>query len=278
MTATVPVPVPDSVPVPVPATPAELRRLVAAGRWTGPTAGLLDGYQQANLVIVGQDLAYDFLLYCTRNPKPCPVLAVTEPGDPVIRLGGTTADLRTDLPRYRVWHHGEQVAEPTDITAYWRDDAVGFLLGCSHTFEGPLRAAGVPVRYAEESAAPPVYVTRVPTRPAGRLSGPLVVSMRAIPAPLVPRAVEITSRYPAGHGAPVHIGDPAALGIADLGRPDFGPPPAVEPGDVPVFWACGVTPQLALPAVRAAYTITHHPGHMFVFDHTVDAGPAGLLC
>lgn len=264
-----------SFPRSVPSTPAALRALAADGRWTGPTAGLLDGYQQANLVIVPQDLAFDFLLYCTRNPKPCPVIAVTEPGDPTVRLGETVADLRTDLPRYRVWRDGEPADEPHDITAYWREDAVGFLLGCSHTFEGPLRAAGVPVRYAEESAAPPVYVTNVPTRPAGRLAGPLVVSMRAIPARLVPRAVEITSRYPAGHGAPVHIGDPAALGITDLARPDFGPSPVVEPGDVPVFWACGVTPQLVLPSVKAEYVITHYPGHMFVFDHTVDAGPAG---
>ncbi|MFE9068729.1 putative hydro-lyase [Streptomyces violaceusniger] len=263
----------DGLPGDVPATPAALRRLVADGRWTGPTAGLLDGYQQANLVIVPRDLAFDFLLYCTRNPAPCPVLAVTEPGDPVVRLGTTVADLRTDLPRYRVWHNGELTAEPHDITAHWRADAVGFLLGCSHTFEGPLRAAGVPVRYAPQSAAPPVYVTDMATRPAGRLSGPLVVSMRAIPARLVARAVEITARYPAGHGAPVHIGDPATLGIADLARPDFGPSPVIEEGDVPVFWACGVTPQLALPAARAPYTIAHYPGHMFVFDHTVDAGP-----
>ncbi|WP_234314930.1 putative hydro-lyase [Streptomyces sp. NRRL F-5135] len=258
----------------VPATPGELRRLVASGAWTGPTAGLLDGYQQANLVVVPYDLAFDFLLYCTRNPAPCPVIAVTEPGDPVVRLGGTEADLRTALPRYRVWRRGRLVEEPHDITEHWRDDAVGFLLGCSHTFEGPLRRAGVPVRYAADSSAPAVYVTDVATRPAGRLSGPLVVSGRAIPAGLVARAVEVTARYPTGHGAPVHIGDPAAIGIADLARPDFGPPPVVEEGDTMVFWACGVTPQLVLPAAAADYTITHYPGHMFVFDHTVDLADA----
>jgi uncharacterized protein YcsI (UPF0317 family) len=262
--------------VAAPSTPAELRGLAARGRWRGPTAGILEGYQQANLAVVPKDLAFDFLLFCTRNPKPCPVIAVTEPGDPVVRLGGTETDLRTDLPRYRVWQHGELVDEPYEATAYWREDSVGFLLGCSHTFEGPLRRAGVPVRYAQQSAAPPVYVTNSRTRPAGRLSGPLVVSMRAVPGSLVPRTVEITARYPTGHGAPVHIGDPSALGIRDLARPDFGPEPRIEPGDVPLFWACGVTPQLALPAARAAYTITHYPGHMLVFDHTVDEGPGDM--
>ncbi|CAL9486268.1 Putative hydro-lyase [Streptomyces sp. enrichment culture] len=256
-----------------PDTPRALRELAAAGRWTGPTAGILDGHQQANLVVVPRELAYDVLLYCVRNPKPCPVIAVTEPGDPVVRIGTTVADLRTDLPRYRLWRHGEPAGEPHDITPYWREDSVGFLLGCSHTFEGPLRRAGVPVRYAPGSAAPPVYVTDVPTRPAGRLSGPLVVSMRAVPAALVARAVEITARYPTGHGAPVHIGDPADLGITDLSRPDFGPPPVIEDGDVPVFWACGVTPQLALPAAAPEYAITHAPGHMLVLDHLVDAPP-----
>jgi uncharacterized protein YcsI (UPF0317 family) len=254
-------------------TPAELRRLIAEGRWTTPTAGFLDGYQQANLAIVPHDLAFDFLLFCTRNAKYCPVIAVTEPGDPVVRLGSTEADLRTTVPRYRVWERGELVAEPTDITEFWHNDSVGFLLGCSHTWEGPLRNAGVPVRYAEESMAPAVYVTDRPASPAGRLSGPLVVSMRAIPGHQVARAVELTARYPTGHGSPVHVGDPRVLGISDLATPDFGPAPVVEPGDAPVFWACGVTPQLALPGSGAEYAITHYPGHMFVFDHLVDAAP-----
>jgi uncharacterized protein YcsI (UPF0317 family) len=256
-----------------PSRPAELRSLIERGRWTAPTAGLFDGVQQANLVIVPYGLAYDFLLFCTRNPKPCPVLTVTDPGDPVVRAGSTVADLRTALPRYRVWRKGELVAEPTDVKDQWQADSVGFLLGCSHTFEGPLGAAGVPVRYAPHSAAPAVYVTTVPTAAAGTLSGPLVVSMRAIPGHLVARAVEVTARYPTGHGPPVHVGDPAALGIADLDAPGFGPRPVIEPGDVPVFWACGVTPQLALPGSGAEYAITHYPGHMFVFDHGVDAPP-----
>ncbi|WP_031464475.1 putative hydro-lyase [Sciscionella sediminilitoris] len=252
-------------------TPQELRADIAAGRMTGPTAGLLDGHQQANLAIVPRELAFEFLLFCTRNSRYCPVIAVTEPGDPILRFGATEADLRSTLPRYRVWRAGELVEEPTDITEYWRADSVGFLLGCSHTWEGPLRRAGIPIRYAPDTMAPPVYVTTRAAHPAERLSGPLVVSMRALPAEHVARAVEITARYPTGHGAPVHIGAPEALGITDLHAPDFGPSPVIEPGDVPVFWACGVTPQLALPNADAAYAITHYPGHMFVFDHLVDA-------
>lgn len=252
-------------------TPAELRQRITAGEWTGPTAGVLDGYQQANLAIVPQELAFEFLLFCTRNTKYCPVLAVTDPGDPIVRLGGTEADLRTTVPRYRVWKRGKPVAEPTDITEHWRPDSVGFLLGCSHTWEGALRTAGIPVRYAPNSMAPAVYITNRSAQPAGRLAGPLVVSMRAIPADLVAPTVEITARYPTGHGAPMHIDQPHDLGITDLTKPDFGPAPVILPGDVPMFWACGVTPQLALPNAAAAYTITHYPGHMFVFDHPVDA-------
>lgn len=223
---------------------------------------MLDDYQQANLAVVPADFAYDFLLFCTRNPKSCPVLAVTEPGDPFVG----NIDLRSMLPRYRVWERGELVDEPTDLSTRWPADAVGFLLGCSHTFDAPLRRAGIPVA----TTAPAVYVTDRQCRPAGRLGGPLVVSMRPVAAAKVARAVEVTARYPTGHGAPVHIGDPARLGIADLGRPDFGVLPPVEEGDVPVFWACGVTPQLALPGLRAPYVFTHYPGHMLIMDERVD--------
>ncbi|MBN9790656.1 MULTISPECIES: D-glutamate cyclase family protein [unclassified Pseudonocardia] len=262
-----------------PTTPAELRALAAAGRWTGPTAGLFGGYQQANLVVVPQAAAYDFLLFCVRNPTPCPLLGVGDTGDPVVTVGDTRVDVRTDFPRYRTWHHGVDDGGPTDLRDRWREDSVAFLLGCSHTFEEPLERAGVPVRRNPESAAPAVYVTTRPTVPAGRVHGPLVVSMRAVPAALVDRAREVTARYPTGHGAPVHVGDPAALGIADLAAPDFGPAPVVEDGDVPVFWGCGVTPQLALPGSGAEYVFTHAAGHMVVLDHSVDAaataGPRG---
>jgi len=232
---------------------------------SGPTAGLAAGYAQANLVAVPADWAYDMLLFTQRNPKPCPVLDVTDAGSPHTVLA-PGADLRTGVPRYRVWQHGELVDEPTDATAHWRDDLVAFLIGCSFTFEGELTRAGVPLRHVAAGRNVAMYVTNHECRPAGRLRGPLVVSMRMIPARLVDTAVQVTTRMPAVHGAPVHVGDPAALGIADLGRPDFGDPVPGEPGDEPVFWACGVTPQAALMASRPPFAITHAPGHMFVTD------------
>lgn len=248
-------------------TPAELRERIAAGEWTGPTAGVLDDYQQANLVIVPQAQAYTFLLFCLRNPKACPILAVGDAGDPRIPLPGTAIDIRTMLPRYRVWRQGKLVAEPADIEAHWRDDAVAILLGCSHTFDAPLRRAGIAV----SRAAPPVYTTRVPNVPAGPLGGTLVVSMRPVPRARVSQAVQVTARYPSGHGAPVQIGDPAALGIVDLQAPDFGVVPPLGVDDVPVFWACGVTPQQVLPRLGGAYCIAHYPGHMLVLDQRPEA-------
>ncbi|QEU01886.1 DUF1445 domain-containing protein (plasmid) [Pseudomonas oryzihabitans] len=228
---------------------------------------MLDDYQQANLVIVPQAQAYALLLFCLRNPKACPILAVGDAGDPWVPLPGAAIDIRTMLPRYRVWQHGHLVAEPTDIEAYWREDSVLILLGCSHTFDAPLRRAGIEV----STAAPPVYTTTVPNTPAGALGGTLVVSMRPVPRALVSQAVLVTARYPSGHGAPVHIGDPEALGISDLQAPDFGVVPPMAPDDVPVFWACGVTPQQVLPQLRSAYCISHYPGHMLVLDQRPEA-------
>jgi uncharacterized protein YcsI (UPF0317 family) len=238
-------------------TPAEVRT-----RTTGPTAGLAPGYTQANLIAVPRDWAYDTLLFAQRNPKPCPVLDVTDPGSPRTTLA-PDADLRTDVPRYRIWRDGDLVDEPTDATGYWREDLVAFLIGCSFTFESALAAAGVPLRHGRNVA---MYVTSRQCRPAGRLHGPMVVSLRMIPAEHVDTAVRVTALMPAVHGAPVHTGDPAALGITDLASPDFGDPPVAEPGDVPVFWACGVTPQAVLMASRPPFAITHAPGHMFVTD------------
>jgi len=229
------------------------------------TAGWANGYTQANLIAVPRDLAFDLLLFASRNPKPCPVLDVTEPGQPTTVLA-PFADLRVDLPAYRVWRDGECVAETTDVTEYWRDDLVAMLLGCSFTFEQALLAAGVPVRHLEEDCNVPMYRTNIACRPAGALAGPMVVSMRPIPAPLVATAVRVTSRYPAVHGAPVHIGDPAGLGITALNKPDFGDAVTVHDGEVPVFWACGVTPQAVVMASRPAFAISHAPGHMFVTD------------
>ncbi|REH41823.1 uncharacterized protein YcsI (UPF0317 family) [Kutzneria buriramensis] len=219
------------------------------------------GHTQANLIAVPADWAYDVLLFAQRNPKPCPVLDVSEPGDPRTVLA-PGADLRTDLPAYRVWVDGALAAECPDATEFWRSDLVAVLIGCSFTFESALMAAGVPLR----GSTVPMYVTNRPCRPTPRLRGPLVVSMRPIPADLVPTAVEVTRLMPAVHGAPVHVGDPSQLGIADLDRPDFGVPVAVRDGEVPVFWACGVTPQAAVMASRPPFAITHAPGHMFITD------------
>ncbi|MEW2302956.1 putative hydro-lyase [Streptomyces sp. NPDC006655] len=232
---------------------------------TGATAGVAAGHTQANLISVPADWAYEMLLFCQRNPKPCPVLDVTDAGatGTVLARG---ADLRTDLPRYRVWRDGELVDEPTDVRAYWRDDLVSFLLGCSFTFEWALAAAGVPIRHVEQGRNVPMYVTSRPCRPAGRLRGPMVVSMRPVPPQHLSAAIRESSLLPAVHGSPVHCGDPAALGIDDLGRPDFGDPVDAEADDIPVFWACGVTPQAAVTASRPPFAITHAPGQMFISD------------
>ncbi len=247
-------------------TGRDVRLLARRGALVGPTCGLAPGYVQANVVIVPRDLAADFLLFCERNAKPCPLLEVTEPGSPTPHRLAPDADLRTDVPRYRVYVRGELVEEPIDIRHRWRDDLVTFLLGCSFTFEEAMVRAGLPVRHLEEGRNVPMYRTTIPCVPAGLFRGPLVVTMRPLtPAQLV-RAVELTARYPAAHGTPVHAGDPAAIGIADLGRPDFGDPVTIRPGEVPVFWACGVTPQVALVAARPELAITHSPGCMFVTD------------
>jgi uncharacterized protein YcsI (UPF0317 family) len=245
-------------------SPAQARQRFRAGLVT-PTAGWAMGHAQANLVVLPQEFAFEFLLFAQRNPRACPVLDVTDPGRPVTTLA-PDADLRTDLPRYRVWEHGECVCETADVTGVWRPGLVAFLLGCSFTFEHALLAAGVPVRHIEQGGNVPMFITSRQCRAAGRFSGPLVVSMRPVPSGLVAAAVQVTARYPATHGAPIHIGNPAALGIADLSQPDFGDPVASGAGDVPVFWACGVTPQLALAAARPPIAITHAPGHMFITD------------
>jgi uncharacterized protein YcsI (UPF0317 family) len=248
-------------------TPSELRAACRDGRWDRPTAGACQGAVQANLMVVPREAAFDFLLFCQRNPKPCPVVEVLEAGrvEPACAPG---ADLRSDLPRYRVYRDGKLAAEPTDVRDLWRDDLVSFLIGCSFSFEEALVAAGVPVRHLEGEACSnvPMYRTTVPTAPAGRFHGPLVVSMRPIPAALVPRAVQVTGRFERVHGAPVQVGSPSALGIADLARPDWGDPVEIREGEIPVFWACGVTPQAAALASGLPFCITHAPGHMFVTD------------
>lgn len=244
--------------------PPDVWQACREGAWDRPTAGLAPGYAQANLVILPKDDAFDFLRLAQRNPKPIPVLEVLEMGDPEPKLTAPGADLRTDLPRYRVYQNGELVEERLEIRDLWRDDLVAFLIGCSFTFEKPLIDAGLPIRHIECGCNVPMYRTNRLCVPAGRFSGPMVVSMRPIPAHLVPKAVTVTARYPAVHGAPVHIGAPEALGIADINRPDWGDAVPIHPGEVPVFWACGVTPQAVAIQSKPAFMITHAPGHMFI--------------
>lgn len=244
----------------------EVRQQIRNGQWRRPTAGLAPGFVQTNLVILPRDLAFDFLLFAQRNPKPCPVLEVTDVGSPEPALSAPGADLRTDVPKYCIYRDGALAEEVTDLRSVWRDDLVSFLLGCSFTFESALLQAGVPVRHIEERRNVPMFVTGIACKPAGVFRGPLVVTMRPIPAELVPRAVQITGRYPGVHGAPVHVGDPAHIGIRDLMRPDFGDSVTIRPGEVPVYWACGVTPQAVAMQAKPPLMLTHAPGHMFITD------------
>lgn len=229
------------------------------------TAGYAAGFAQANLIAIPSKYAFDFLLFAQRNPKPCPILGVLEAGqtDSELLPGG---DIRTDIPEYRVYRDGELVEETTDVTQYWGDDMVGFLIGCSFTFESALIDNGIPVAHIEQGRNVPMYITSIPTTPAGCFSGPLVVSMRPLPANQIADAVRITSRYPSVHGAPIHIGDPAEIGIKDLSRPDFGEAVDIPAGTIPVFWACGVTPQAVVMASKLELAICHAPGKMLVTD------------
>ena len=245
---------------------AEVRLACRDGSLSGPTPGLAPGFVQANLVMLPKDWAFDFLLFCQRNPKPCPLLDVTEPGDTEPRGVAPGADLRTDLPAYRIWNHGELVAEPTDVKAYWRDDLVSFVIGCSFTFENALLERGIPVRHIEQNRNVPMYRTNRPCQSAGRFSGPMVVSMRPLTPSQTISASLVCAKYPLAHGAPVHFGDPAAIGIADIDTPDYGDAVEIRPGEQPVFWACGVTPQAALAQAKPPFAITHKPGHMFLTD------------
>lgn len=247
-------------------TGAEVRRRARSGELTGPTPGLALGYVQANLVVLPKELAFDFLLFCQRNPKPCPLLDVTDPGDAEPRLVARGADLRTDLPAYRIFHGGKLVDEPANLGSAWRGDLVAFLLGCSFTFEKALLEAGLPLRHIEMGRNVPMYRTNLQCTPAGVFRGPMVVSMRPMTPGQALRATEICARFPRAHGAPVHFGDAAAIGISDINHPDFGDPVEIRKGEVPVFWACGVTPQAVVMEVRPPLAITHKPGHMFVTD------------
>ncbi len=247
--------------------PARLARGTYRAGKVEPTSGIAPGFTQANMIVLPRDWAFDFLLYAQRNPKACPVLDVSDPGSHSTMLA-KGADLRTDLPLYRIWRDGKLVEETADATAAWAEhpDLVSFLIGCSFTFEAPMVEAGIEIRHMTDKCNVPMYLTNQPCRPAGRLHGNMVVSMRPIPANRVSDAAMISGRFPSVHGSPVHVGAPELIGIADISKPDFGDAVRIEPGEVPVFWACGVTPQAAVMASKVPFAITHAPGHMFITD------------
>ena len=246
--------------------PREARRLIRAERVTGHTAGLASEYVQGNLCILPAEHAAEFAAFCQRNPKPCPLIGMSAPGDPRIPDLGEDLDIRTDLPRYRVFRDGECVDEPTSLMDLWRDDLVSFVLGCSFSFELPMVEAGIPLRHWENGSNVSMYTTSIECTPAGRFHGPMVVSMRPMTPANAIRAVQVTSRFPNVHGAPLHLGFPDQIGIADLMRPDYGPAPDIRDGELPVFWACGVTPQEIVRRAKPALCITHKPGSMLITD------------
>jgi uncharacterized protein YcsI (UPF0317 family) len=251
--------------------PTDLRQRCREGAFAGPTSGLAVGYVQANMVILPAAEAEEFSEYCELNPKPCPVLEVLAPGNPEPLKSAPGADVRTDLPRYRVFRNGNPVAEPIDIQDLWRDDLVTFLLGCSFTAEEALAEAGLPLPHIEQTGFVPMFATNIATHQAGKFSGPVVVSMRPFTAEHASQAAEITAHYPIGHGAPIHQGDPGAIGISDLDFPDYGMAVKMTDDHIPVFWACGVTPQEAILRAKPELAITHAPGHMFVSDITSES-------
>jgi len=242
------------------------RLAIRRNQHNGPTSGLAHGFVQANLAILPQALARDFLQFCLHNPKPCPLIGISAPGDPRIPALAEDLDIRTDLPRYRVWRDGALADEPQDIGKYWRDDLVTFAIGCSMSFEQALIEEGIELRHLTCDCTVPMYRTSVQTVPAGPFHGPLVVSMRPMKPAAAIRAVQITTRFPSVHGAPVHLGKPEMIGIEDIGKPDWGDPVPIHDDEIPVFWACGVTPQSVIMTVRPEFCITHYPGAMLVTD------------
>lgn len=248
------------------ATGLDARREIRAGRFRGDTSSIAPGYVQANLAILPQRWAHDFLLFCQRNPKPCPLLGVSEPGQVSIPGLAKDLDIRRDVPGFRLWRDGQRAEDVPSLADLWEPDWVTFAIGCSFSFEQALIAHGVSVRNIEQNVNVSMYVTNIPTAAAGPFGGPLVVTMRPMKPDDVIRAVQITSRYPKVHGAPIHLGDPATIGIRDLARPDFGEAVEIREGEIPVYWACGVTPQMAVQQARLPICATHIPGHMLVTD------------
>lgn len=253
------------------ASAKEVRGAIRAGDYAGHTAGLAAGKLQCNLAILPERYALDFLRFCQRNPKPCPVVGVSDSGNPLLPTLGHNIDIRTDVPKYRVFRNGTLSEEVTDISDAWTDDMVTVALGCSFTFENALLRNGVPVRHLETGKNVPMYRSNIDLVPAGRFSGKMVVTMRPIPAGLVDQAREISRRYPQAHGAPIAVGDPADIGISDLSSPDWGDAVDIRDGEIPVYWACGVTPQNVLLDAELPLCITHAPGHMLIADVAEDA-------
>ena len=248
------------------ATPVEARRLIRSGAYDAPTSGLCPGYAQANLIILPKEQAYDFLLFAQRNPKPCPLLEVTEVGAREATICATDCDIATDFPKYRIYRHGELVEEVADVSAYWRDDLVSFVIGCSCSFESELVEAGIEMRHNTMGRNVSMYLTGVDCVPAGSMSGKMVMSMRPIPHDRIVKAVQLSGAIPKVHGAPLHIGDPAAIGVKDIAHPEFGDPVDIREGEVPVFWACGVTPQSIVMNSKPEFAITHAPVCMLITD------------
>jgi uncharacterized protein YcsI (UPF0317 family) len=245
----------------------ELRQKIRSGEHTGNTSGFAPGHVQCNLMILPQDWAMDFMGFCQQNPKPCPLIAVAQnPGDFQLPSLGADLDIRTDLPSYRVYENGELVASPSDISEFWRDDLVVFAIGCSFSFEEALIADGLDIRNISEDKNVPMYRTNIACAPSGRLHGNMVVSMRPFVAADAIRAVQICSRFPSVHGAPVHLGDPALIGIEDIHSPDYGEAVTLKPNELPLFWGCGVTPQSVVEASKPPFCIAHGPGDMLVTD------------
>ena len=248
------------------ATPAEARRIIRSGAFQAPTSGLCPGYAQANLIVLPKEQAYDFLLFAQRNPKPCPLLEVTEVGAREATICATDCDIATDFPKYRIYRHGELVEETADVAAYWRDDFVSFVIGCSFSFESELVEAGIEMSHNTMGRNVSMYLTDIDCMPAGSMGGKMVMSMRPIPHDQVVKAVQISGAIPKVHGAPMHIGDPAAIGVRDIAHPEFGDPVDIREGEVPVFWACGVTPQSIVMNSKPEFAITHAPGCMLITD------------
>ena len=247
-------------------TPHAIRSMIRKGDYSGNTSGFAPGFVQANLVILPQKYAYDFLRFCQLNPKSCPLLGQSEVGQVDMPALAQDLDIRTDVPKYRVYEQGQLAGEVNDISSYWRDDLVMFLIGCSFSFEEALIADGIEIRNISQGRNVPMYTTNIPCQSAGIFKGNMVVSMRPMKPKDAIRAIQICSRYPQVHGAPIHFGDPAAIGINNINSPNFGEAVTINDGEVPVFWGCGVTPQVAIAHAAPDFCITHAPGHMLILD------------